>query len=55
MFDPNEMEGCHSCKYGDEFDIEKEPCKHCYGLSKYTKKETCNQCVQAQRVLHVQL
>lgn len=39
MFEADKMEGCHSCKYGDEFDTEKEPCKYCYGLSKYTKKE----------------
>ena len=43
MFEADEMEGCHSCKYGDEFDTEKEPCKYCYGLSLYTKKEN-NQC-----------
>jgi hypothetical protein len=40
MFEAEEMEGCHSCKYGEKFDTEKEPCKYCYGLSLYTKKET---------------
>ena len=38
MFEVDEMEGCHSCLY-EEFDIEKEPCKHCYGFSSYTKKK----------------
>lgn len=45
MFEADEMEGCHSCKYGDDFDTEKEPCKHCYGLSLYTKKvNACSEC-----------
>lgn len=39
MFEADEMEGCHSCKYGENFDTEKEPCKYCYGLSLYTKKK----------------
>lgn len=39
MYEVEEMEGCHSCKYGENFDSEKEPCKYCYGLSLYTKKE----------------
>lgn len=39
MFEADEMEGCHSCKYGENFDTEKEPCKYCYGLSRYTRKE----------------
>ena len=42
MFEAEEMEGCHSCKYGENFDTEKEPCKYCYGLSMYTKKEAGN-------------
>ena len=45
MFEADEMESCHSCKYGDEFDTEKEPCKYCYGLSMYTKKvNACSEC-----------
>ena len=40
MFEAEEMEGCHSCKYGEDFDTEKEPCKYCYGLSMYTKSES---------------
>ena len=38
-FDPDEMEGCHNCKHNEKFNTEKEPCKYCYGLSKYTRKE----------------
>jgi hypothetical protein len=49
-FDPDEMEGCHSCKHNENFNTEKEPCKSCYGLSKYTKKEEkceCDTCIYA--------
>ena len=52
MFEAEEMEGCHSCKYGDEFDTEKEPCKYCYGLSLYTKKEKNNGLVSGTPNIH---
>lgn len=39
LLEDGDMEGCYSCKYGENFDTEKEPCKYCYGLSMYTKKE----------------
>lgn len=40
MFEFDEMESCRSCLYWDMYDIDEEPCKYCYGLSLYTKKET---------------
>lgn len=51
MFEAEEMEGCHSCKYGENFDTEKEPCKYCYGLSRYTKKEIKNERRKSQLYL----
>lgn len=40
MFEADEMESCRSCLYWDMYDIDEEPCKYCYGLSLYTKKES---------------
>lgn len=34
----DDMPGCHSCRHEKDFDTENEPCKSCYGLSKFIKK-----------------
>ena len=38
-FNVDDLPGCHSCIHEKDFDTDKEPCKYCYGLSMYTKKE----------------
>ena len=37
-FELKNIPGCHSCKYEEEFDTEREPCKSCYGLSHYENR-----------------